>query len=95
MREIILTIQQSLSPELRAKYEKEKQMRVEFEKYMQKEMEEHRNNPAFFKGQTAMRRFDEGVAKQVFQRMQDEKISSEQDVERERLRKLAEKEKGI
>lgn len=84
-----------LSPELKARYLREKDIRARADKLMQEKIEAAPDKPAWLQGIASLRKFERDVLEQARQEVEQQSTASAIANERERLRALAEKEKKM
>lgn len=86
---------QSLSPELKARYLKEKDIRERAGLLMQQKIKESQDNPAWLQGAGAMKKLDREILDQARLSVEEEQHNRHLASERIRLKALADKEKGM
>lgn len=86
---------QKLSPELKARYLKEKDIRERADLIMQQKIKDSRDKPAWLQGAGAMRSLDREIVDQARKSIEEEEQNEYLESERARLKALADKESGM
>jgi len=83
---------QSMSPELRARYYREKEIREKMGHIMQRKIKENVDKPAWLQGSGAMRQLDREIAEEALKEYNLEQQQKAMKSQHEQLKELASKE---
>ncbi|PRT54325.1 Assembly factor CBP4 [Wickerhamiella sorbophila] len=84
-----------LSPELKAKYHAEKEIRARANQLMQQKMKDTQDKPAWLQGLKSSQKLERQILEEARKEVEQRTVAGELASERERLRELAEKEKKL